>query len=226
MLRRARYAMFALIALPLAYLATAVVLGLVPVNGTWRQPRDGIVIALRSNGFHAEIAVPIRTSTIDWALELYEPLVTYAGAPPEYVSFGWGDAEFYVATDVWRNMRLWPALSALMGLNGAVIHVEHIPGPDPVAGAVTLTVSEVQYARLVAYIRATFQRTDSGLVILATDQNFGQGDRFYRATGRYGPISTCNEWVRRALAHAGVRTARWAPFDWGVMWWGREMREW
>jgi hypothetical protein len=28
---------------------------------------------------------------------------------------------------------------------------------------------------------------------------------------------TCNEWTRRALATAGVRTATWAPFDIAVM---------
>lgn len=218
---RVRHVLLLIAALPLAYMAAAVVLALVPVNPDASRPRDGIVIQLRSNGFHAEIAVPIRTETIDWARELYEPLVTYAGTQPEYVSFGWGDALFYVATDDWQSMRPWPALSALMGLNGAVIHVEHTPRPDPAAGAVTLTLSEEQFTRLVAYIRATFQRTDTGLVILATDQTFGHGDRFYVAQGRYGPVSTCNEWVRRALAHAGVRTAAWAPFDWGVMWWAR-----
>lgn len=221
MVRRVRLAVAVLLVPPLAYFVAAVALMLVPVNGAWREPADGIVIQLRSNGFHAEIAVPIRTATIDWALELYEPLVTYAGAPPEYVSFGWGDAQFYVATDHWSSMRPWPALSALMGLGGAVIHVEHIPRPDPAAGAITLTLSQDQYARLAAYIRATFQRTDRGLVILATDRNFGHGDRFFEAHGTYGPVSTCNEWVRRALAVAGVRTAAWAPFDWGVLWWAR-----
>jgi hypothetical protein len=29
---------------------------------------------------------------------------------------------------------------------------------------------------------------------------------------------TCNEWVRRGLAEAGVRTAAWAPFDAAIFW--------
>jgi hypothetical protein len=31
-------------------------------------------------------------------------------------------------------------------------------------------------------------------------------------------VLTSNEWVRRGLAKAGVRTARWAPFERALMW--------
>jgi hypothetical protein len=31
-------------------------------------------------------------------------------------------------------------------------------------------------------------------------------------------VLTSNEWVRRGLAQAGVRTARWAPFDRALFW--------
>ena len=42
---------------------------------------------------------------------------------------------------------------------------------------------------------------------------YGDNDAFYEAIPRYTFWYTCNEWTRRALAAAGVRTAIWAPFD-------------
>ena len=181
----------------------------------------GILVFLRSNGVHAEIAVPIKTDEMDWGTELYQPFVTYGGARPSFVSFGWGDAQFYVETRRFREMRPWSALSALAGRNGSVIHAEHIPGPSSARGDATMVLSPQQYRRLAGYIRDSLQRTPSGLVILATDDNFGHGDRFFVARGSYGPVSTCNEWVRRGLAAAGVRTAAWAPLDWALFWHAR-----
>ena len=203
------------------YVAAAVVLGLIPVNRAAPVNDRGILVFLRSNGVHAEIAVPIKTDEMDWGTELYQPFVTYGGARPSFVSFGWGDAQFYVETRRFREMRPWSALSALAGRNGSVIHAEHIPGPSSARGDATMVLSPQQYRRLAGYIRDSLQRTPSGLVILATDNNFGHGDRFFVARGSYGPVSTCNEWVRRGLAAAGVRTAAWAPLDWPLFWHAR-----
>ena len=43
-------------------------------------------------------------------------------------------------------------------------------------------------------------------------------DAFYEGTGRYTLWLTCNEWIGRALAGAGVRTAVRAPFDAALFW--------
>lgn len=212
----------AVLAVPLAgYLVAAVVLGILPVNSDAPVSADGILVFLRSNGLHAEIAVPIRSPVIDWSAQLYQPVVTYSGVSPAYISFGWGDAEFYVRTRSWHELRPWTALSALAGRNGSVIHVEHVPGPSTDRGDVPFRLSTAQYRRLADYITSAFQRTGTGQVLLATERTFGHGDRFYVAHGSYGPVSTCNEWVRRGLSAAGVRTARWAPFDVALFWHAR-----
>jgi uncharacterized protein (TIGR02117 family) len=215
---RAAHSLAAILAL---YLAAAVVLGLIPVNRDWQLTDGRVLVYLRTNGIHAEIAVPLRTDGIDWATELYEPFVTYGGIKPGYVSFGFGDRMFYVGTRSWADARPLGVATALLGLNGAVIHVEHVPGPSTDLGHRPIWLDTEQYRRLAAHIRGGFARTPSGLVILATDDSFGRGDRFYVANGAYGPFLTCNEWVRRALATAGVRTAAWSPFDTALFWWAR-----
>ena len=37
-------------------------------------------------------------------------------------------------------------------------------------------------------------------------------DAFFEARGRYTLFVTCNEWVRRGLGDAGIRTSVWSPF--------------
>ena len=50
--------MLCLLALPLLYLLTALVLGLLPANRDWRAPAAGIPVYLDSNGVHAGLLLP------------------------------------------------------------------------------------------------------------------------------------------------------------------------
>jgi uncharacterized protein (TIGR02117 family) len=78
-------------------------------------------------------------------------------------------------------------------------------------------ISAEQYARLVAYVRASFVRDADGAVQRIAAPGYFDTDAFYDAVPTYTFWYTCNEWTRRALAVAGVRTAWWAPFDIAVM---------
>jgi uncharacterized protein (TIGR02117 family) len=74
-------------------------------------------------------------------------------------------------------------------------------------------ISAEQYRRLVAYLRASFRRDGGGRPIRIDAPGYFDTDAFYEAIPVYTFWFTCNEWVRRGLAEAGVRTAAWAPFD-------------
>jgi uncharacterized protein (TIGR02117 family) len=76
----------------------------------------------------------------------------------------------------------------------------------------------VQYARLVEILRAGFVRDTGGRPRRIDDPGYFDTDAFYEGTGRYTLWLTSNEWIRRVLAGAGVRTAAWAPFDAALFW--------
>ncbi len=44
------------------------------------------------------------------------------------------------------------------------------------------------------------------------------GEAYFAAKGSYSPWRTCNVWASEALASAGLPTARWSPFSFGVIW--------
>jgi uncharacterized protein (TIGR02117 family) len=93
------------------------------------------------------------------------------------------------------------------------MHVEYIRSPDIYRGR-EVRLSPAQYARLVDYIRASFARDakDAPPRRLA-DPGYFDTDAFYAAVPRYAFWFTCNDWVRRGLAAAGVRAPLWSPFD-------------
>jgi uncharacterized protein (TIGR02117 family) len=214
----------ALLLPPLAYLLLALVLGLLPVNRDWASTppeAGGITVWLRSNGVHAELVLPA-VAPYDWRAELPPAEVVDAArlvADPalEWIAFGWGDRAFFIGTRTWADLRASTAISALLGLGPAAMYVEYLGRPQDYS-ARRIDLSAAQYGRLVAGLRAGFARDAGGRPVRIDDPGYFETDAFYEGTGRYTAWLTCNEWIRRVLADAGVRTAAWAPFDVALFW--------
>lgn len=214
----------ALFAVPAMYLLLALVLGLLPVNRDFRptpQEAGGVTVYLRTNGVHADLVLPA-TGPHDWRAE-FPPEAIAAAAPLgaakglRWVAFGWGDREFYVRTRTWHDLRPGTAAAALLGLGTAAMHVEYLAEPLRYrARRIDLSVS--QYGALVAAVQAGFLRRADGRPQRIDAPGYFDTDAFYEGTGRYTLWLTSNEWIRRVLAGAGVRTAAWAPFDVALFW--------
>jgi len=214
----------ALLPPPLAYLLLALLLGFFPVNRDFRPvppAAGGVTVWLRTNGVHAELVLPA-AAPYDWRAELPPAEVVAAkrlAATPalDWIAFGWGDRAFFMQTPTWAELRPGTALSALTGLGPAAMHVEYLARPQDYE-AVPIGLSAAQYARLVEALREGFARDAAGRPIRIESSGYFDTDRFYEGTGHYSAILTCNEWIRRVLAAAGVRTAAWSPFDFPLFW--------
>jgi uncharacterized protein (TIGR02117 family) len=209
---------------PLAYIGCAAILGLPPVNGGW-QPmpahRGGVPVFLRTNGVHADLVLPAR-SPHDFTREFPRSVVIDLRREPaaesfEWIAFGWGDRGFYLNTPTWADLDAGTAWRALTARGPSAMHVEYVRRPEAY-DARSLWLRADEYARLVAYVRAGFRRDAAGAPIRIEHPGYIATDAFYEGVGSYSPVLTSNEWVRRGLAKAGVRTARWAPFDSALLW--------
>ncbi len=209
--------LLALAALPAAYLAAALALGALPVNRGFVEASDGVAIYVRTNGVHAEIVAPTRAAGVDWSIDHPPQHFGRLAAPLAWIAFGWGDRDFYLNTPTWRELRLRTAIFALSGLGQGAMHVEYLDRPEAYA-AKRVRISPAQYRRLVDYLRASFRRDGAGRPLRIDAPGYFDTDAFYEAIPVYTFWFTCNEWVRRGLAHAGVRTAAWAPFDSAIFW--------
>ncbi len=136
-------------------------------------------------------------------------------AATDWIAFGWGDRGFMIGTPTWSDLRPGTAIVALSGAGSGAMHVEYIEAPAAYKSR-RIRISAAEYERLVAYIRASFVRDIDGRVRQIDAPGYFETDAFYEAVPTYTFWYTCNEWTRRALAAAGIRTAMWSPFDTAV----------
>jgi uncharacterized protein (TIGR02117 family) len=212
LLRAMGWLVAVMIVISATYVITAVALGAIPVNASFAETADGVPIYLRTNGVHAELILPTRAGKTDWSVDHPPAHMRSLAEPLQWVAFGWGDRGFFAHTPTWADLKPSTAVMALSGSGPGAMHVEYIESPRSYK-AREVRVSREQYARLVAFIRASFERDAAGRPHRTNLPGYFSTDAFYDASSGYKFWYTCNDWVRKALTEAGVRAPMWAPFD-------------
>lgn len=226
------WSLLLVLTVPALYGAATLGLGLLPAPHRDPLPEQPTLpVYLISNGWHVWLALPARAGTTDWNAWLAgepAPESQAAGltetdlAGGDYVAFGWGDRDFYLATRRPVDFRPDLAVAALLGRGPAAMHVMRMGEPDlahPQASQRIrrLEVDSLQYHALAAYIRAGFEPGPDGRPQQLSEAGFGDNDAFYEAIGRYSPFRTCNEWISAGLRAAGLPTGWWTPLPFGLM---------
>jgi uncharacterized protein (TIGR02117 family) len=214
-------ALRALIAWPLLalglYMVAALIGSLMPVNSKWQNSQHGYEVYLHDNGIHLSIIVPRKQHLNN--LEGVFPSAHLPGnqRAGEYLMFGWGDRDFYLNTPTWRDLSSRHALNAFVGSGETLLHVDHL---EALPNSVTkLTVEHEAFQTILSEIVLTVNANASAPTP-APIKGYGSSDVFYPARGAdYSALYTCNNWVSDILAKARIRTGRWTPLPFGVMWW-------
>jgi uncharacterized protein (TIGR02117 family) len=208
-----------LVAIPVAYVATATLFGVLPANIGWREAKSGITIYVRTNGVHTWIMMPKVTETIDWRpFAPGEHLRDPRYGAGDHIAVGYGNREFYLNTPTWADLSIPTAFYAFFGNGPTLLHVEHDHRPQPNEWQRPIVLRPEEYRRLAGYVAARFQRGPDGRTIPVLGRGYGPADMFYEANGGYSFVMTCNEWTGRALRHAGLSTGLWTPFSPSIMW--------
>jgi uncharacterized protein (TIGR02117 family) len=158
-------------------------------------------------GFTAEV------SADDWhaGIVLRREAVAATGLLPEiadfpdaaYLEFGWGDRTYYPSRDKTLAMTLaaaltdTPAIMHVAGFWGAAAEVW--PGRE----TIEISLDAAAFERLVAAIAGTFERLEGERAEIVSGGLY-PGSHFYNASGSFHLLNTCNTWVARMLAAAGV----------------------
>lgn len=214
---RVRAALLMLLALPCLYLFGAAIGSFVPRNAGWTEPPGGVLVFVRNNGVHVDLALP----AVSRGHDLYRRVPTAHVADPhgvgDWIAFGWGQREFYLETETWSDLTPANALRALFG-GAAVMRVEHIDHPQPSSQARPLWLETEAYDRLVTKVFDSFAQGADGRFVPLPGTGYARHDVFYDARGRYNAFRTSNQWAADALAAAGVRVGIWTPFAQSIMW--------
>ena len=213
--RIARRIALVLLAIPLAYLAAALIGSLVPVNRGWEEPEQGITIYLADNGIHTDIIMPARVGSLDWGPIVPKSDTAAAPAAARWVAFGSGEQKVYLETPTWWDIRPATIWAALTG-SRRVMHVEWVA--DAAYAKREIRLRPEEYRRLWAAIRSDFELGRDGRPVRIDHPGYGCCDAFYWAGGRFSALSTCNTWAARMLRVAGVQASLWPPFVQGMVW--------
>lgn len=207
--------MLALLLLMFLYLITAIIGSAIPVNT--EQPLEGdITIYLRTNGVHTSFIFPLANEIIDWK-NYASPSHTLSKKEDfEYISFGWGDLEFYTKTPEWDDLRFPVAFQAVFLSKPSALHVEFLDVIRFNHPTLPVKITRAQYRDLSQYVINTFQKNNSGEVQQVEGLHYDRLDAFYRANRSLHFFYTCNTWVNNGLKYADLRACLWTPFDEGI----------
>ncbi len=198
-----------LLLIPIVYIAIAFLLTAIPVNSEQAHGEDAPTIYLNTNGVHLDIIIPVELLTEKLRQDLvFQP-------SESYLSFGWGDENFYLNTPTWGDLTLKNAVTALLLNSSTLMHVTRYSRIQ--TAWVAVPVSESALGNLNAYIADSFQTDEAGNKLLLSGQGYETWDDFYRARGSYSSLNTCNSWANAALAESGLPACYWTPFDFGVL---------
>src|SRR5690242_9439792 len=129
----------------LAYAAAVLMGSIIPANIAASRPNEGVRIYVADNGVHTDLVLPVAAAGVDWRdLVRAEDIADARQSALPYLTFGWGDRDFYLNTPSWSQMNLGRVVAALSGLGSTVLHVGHVPDPAgaPRVSAVMLRPEE------------------------------------------------------------------------------------
>lgn len=212
-----RGALLLVVAIPLAYLTAAAIGSLVPRNADWDEPRQGVLIFVRTNGVHADIVLPASAAGINLYRLVPPADISEPARAGGWVAVGWGQREFYLETPRWADLTVENAMRSVIG-GDALMHIEHLVQPRSSPEMRAIRLDPQAYHRLVASMARYFVLDQSRRTVPLRGRGYGPNDMFYEARGRYSALTTSNQWTSDRLAEAGVETGVWTPFVQGILW--------
>lgn len=174
-----------------------------------------------NGGVHSDILLPVTTSKFNWnGFISLEQIGTDTNQQYKYLSFGWGEHDFYINTPTTADIKIDTLIKALFYPNNtSVMHVrgfKNLPN-NKYTHIKCVRISYDNYLRLVEFIQKSFQTDSTGRVIrLANGYNAYGG--FYGATGSYSILKNCNNWTAKALRIANVNTPVWSGLSAPIIW--------
>ncbi|WP_165370541.1 DUF2459 domain-containing protein [Hymenobacter persicinus] len=186
---------------------------LVPVHRRFRSVPEGIPVFVVSNGFHTDIVVPLRepVTGVAWLPRLRPAADSGRFAAYQYVAFGWGSEQFFLASGGGRQPGPGTVARALLP-GPTLLHVDfYRAAPRPGPRVVALRLAPAQYRTLTNELVRSFQSDSTQAGAPRSTTGYSGEDFFFRATGRYHALRTCNDWTCRTLRRSGVRTPLKSP---------------
>ena len=195
--------------IPTTYIIVSLILTSITVERESNIDEANKSIFLTTNGVHLDIVIPI--NDVDSLLLLGLKYTT----DDQYLSFGWGDENFYINTPTWGDLTFSVAFEAMLLNSKTLMHVTRYKKER--LNWIEIKVNEFELNKLNSYIQNTFKTKQDGMKIILKNSGYSRNDEFYKAEGSYTCFNTCNTWVNSAFKESGLKSCLWTPFDFGLI---------
>ena len=195
--------------IPTTYLIVSLILSSITID---RKQDNGVsdkLIYLSTNGVHLDIVL----SKNDLDNALISGLKH--NETDNYLSFGWGDENFYINTPTWGDLTFKNAFIALFLKSSTLIHVTRYKQKHP--AWIKIEISENELQKLNAYLLKEFKTDENGMKIILEDFSYTLMDDFYKSRGSFSCFKTCNTWVNSGFKESGLKSCLWTPFAFGII---------
>ncbi|MBN4084722.1 DUF2459 domain-containing protein [Flavobacteriaceae bacterium AH-315-B10] len=198
-----------ILAIPVIYLVISIILTAIIVKELDQSSANNKTIYLQTNGIHLNIIIPKNDIEIDLLknLEVMEN--------QKYISFGWGDENFYINTPTWSDLTFKNTFRAMFLKSTTLMHITRYKYKSEHWIEVNVDTSELN--KLNQYIQEYFKKDDNGNKIILTGFAYSTNDNFYKANGSYSIFKTSNTWVNSGFKKSGLKACYWTPFDFGLI---------
>lgn len=167
-------------------------------------------IYLNTNGVHLDLILPI-----DLIDESVLDGMKY-NEQDAFLSFGWGDENFYINTPTWDDLTISNAVGALFLKSSTLMHVSRYRRYN--SNWVEVKVNDKELQTINGFINASFKKDELGRKLHLENAGYTKTDDFYKALGSYSCFRTCNSWTNEAFKESGLKACFWTPFDFGLLW--------
>lgn len=191
------------------YFILAIVLSLISTSTKDLNCVKSEKIYITSNGIHLDIVIPYNN--------LSDKLKEYLQIKnsKKFISFGWGDKEFYLNTPTWGDLTFGTAFKALFLKSESAMHVTYYT--SVYTNWKKIDLCKIQFENLNQFIENSFKKDNDAKFIKISALGYSVNDFFYEANGSFSIFRTCNVWVNEALKNANVKTSIWSPFVYGIL---------
>jgi len=197
------------LSIPFVYLVVSLILTSITIEKEDNKSICSKTIFLSTNGVHLDVILP--KNDIDRnALKDIINLET-----ENFISFGWGDENFYINTPTWGDLTFGNAIQALFFKSTTLMHVTRYEQRQN--NWIEIKVSNEELKKLNDYILGSFDQDQNGNKMILESKGYSKTDDFYKAKGSYSCFNTCNSWINFGFKESGLKSCYWTPFDFGLM---------
>ena len=179
------------LAMPILYLIASLILSSITIAKKNTTTASNKTIYLNTNGIHLDIILPKK----DISAALAKDLIYLKNE--NYISFGWGDENFYINTPTWNELTFTNAFKAMFLKSTTLMHVTRYKTAQN--DWIKIKINDIEFERLNKYLLHSFSQNNIGNKILLKNKGYSKTDNFYKAKGSYSCFNTCNSWVNAGL---------------------------